>query len=82
MELSNPVLNLSPFPNVTSKFVSGLLTLNFNVGGSQIIPIQNGNNTLFIIIMDKTTVSTWHAPVIADVNIPFGNYFSIGTNTS
>ncbi|KJA23488.1 glycoside hydrolase family 35 protein [Hypholoma sublateritium FD-334 SS-4] len=82
IELSNPVLDLSPFPNVTAKFVNGLLTLNFDVGGSQIIPVQNGNDTLFVIIMDKTTANTWHAPVISNANVPFGNYFSVGTNTS
>lgn len=71
-----------PSPNIVSKFVNGLLTLNFIAGGSQIVPIQNGNSTLFVTIMDKATANTWHAPVIANPNVPFGNYFSIGTNAS
>ncbi|KDR80837.1 hypothetical protein GALMADRAFT_135938 [Galerina marginata CBS 339.88] len=81
IELASPVLNLSAFPNVSSRFANGLLTLNYAAGGSQAISIQNGNEALVLVIMDKATAYTWHAPILAGTGT-FGNYFSIGTNDS
>lgn len=81
-ELANPTIDLSSFSNISSQFKNGLLTLNYNVSGSQIIPIQNGNNTLFAMIMDKATANTWHAPIINNLSSSFGNFFSVGTNNS
>ncbi|KAF8202416.1 glycoside hydrolase family 35 protein [Pholiota molesta] len=81
-ELASPTIDLSSFPNISSQFKNGLLTLNYNVSGIQIIPIQNGNNTLFTMIMDKATANTWHAPIINNLSSSFGNFFSVGTNNS
>ncbi|KAF9472855.1 glycoside hydrolase family 35 protein [Pholiota conissans] len=81
-ELANPAVDLSSFPSVSSRFNNGLLTLNYNLGGIQIIPIQNGNTKLFVMIMDKATANKWHAPVINNPSSSFGNFFSVGSNTS
>ncbi|KAF8972779.1 glycoside hydrolase family 35 protein [Flammula alnicola] len=81
LKLSNPILDISAFPNITSRSENGLLTLNYAVAGSQMIHIQSGQNAVVVIIMDKTTANTWHAPVLSRPG-PFGNFFSIGTNES
>ncbi|KDR78586.1 hypothetical protein GALMADRAFT_244026 [Galerina marginata CBS 339.88] len=79
IQLSSPVLNLSAFPNISSRSANGLLTLNYAVGGVKVVPIQNGNNTLTVIIMDKNTAKKWHAPILSATGT-FADYFSIGTN--
>uniref|UniRef100_A0A8H7XSU3 Beta-galactosidase domain-containing protein n=1 Tax=Psilocybe cubensis TaxID=181762 RepID=A0A8H7XSU3_PSICU len=81
IQLTNPVLDLSSFPNISSKFSNGLLTLNYITGGSQLVQIQNGNTNLAVFIMDKATANTWHAPVLTQSGT-FGNYFSIGSNAT
>ncbi|KAF8882056.1 glycoside hydrolase family 35 protein [Gymnopilus junonius] len=79
IHLEDPVLNLSESLNVSSRFANGLLTLNYAVGGNQLISIQDGSKSLGIIVLDKYTAYSWHAAVLArDGN--FGNYFSIGSN--
>ncbi|KAF8159357.1 glycoside hydrolase family 35 protein [Crassisporium funariophilum] len=79
--LSAPTLDLpSPaFPNVSSRFANGLLTLNYTVGGAQFIPIQSGTQSIVVAIMDKPTANTWHAPLLNKAGA-FGNFFSVGTN--
>lgn len=79
IQLENPVLNLSDFPNVSSRFSNGLLTLDYTVGGNQLISIQDGNKNLGVMILDKHTAYGWHAPILAQ-NGTFSNYFSVGSN--
>ncbi|KAF4610613.1 hypothetical protein D9613_007145 [Agrocybe pediades] len=81
IKLTNPVLNIAAFPNISSRFADGLLTLHYVVGGIQSVHIQDGNNSIVVVIMDKPTANTWHAPVLSRPG-NFGNFFSIGTNDS
>lgn len=43
--------------------------------------IVSAENKINILIMDKLTAYTWHAPIIAESGA-FGNFYSIGTNTT
>ncbi|KAF5316478.1 hypothetical protein D9619_006706 [Psilocybe cf. subviscida] len=79
--LSNPVVNLSAAPGVSSKVANGLLMLNYVVGGTQTVSIRNGQTSLVVMIMDKSVANNWHAPLITG-NGNFGNFFSIGTNST
>ncbi|PPQ68112.1 hypothetical protein CVT26_005733 [Gymnopilus dilepis] len=77
IQLAKPTLDLSKLPNVSSRFSNGLLTLNYAVGGSQLVTIEDGNRTIGVVILDKRTAYNWHAPILAK-QATFGNYFSIG----
>ncbi|KAF5362341.1 hypothetical protein D9756_002224 [Leucocoprinus leucothites] len=67
--------------SVVSNFTGGVLTLHYTLSGIQPVTISAGRNKINVLIMDKATANTWHAPVIAESGT-FGNYFSVGTNTS
>lgn len=66
-------------PSVTSTYASGTLIINYVLGDPQFISIVSGNNTIVLVVMDKTRANTWHAPVIPGVGT-FGQFFSVGTN--
>ncbi|RDB21488.1 putative beta-galactosidase A [Hypsizygus marmoreus] len=65
--------------SVTNTYSNGTLTLNYLLSGSQFITITSGGNALVMILMDKETANTWHAPTIPGTGT-FGQFFSIGTN--
>ena len=72
---------VSADPNVTSKFADGLLTLHYTLTGIQLVTIVASGNRINLLIMDKLTAYTWHAPLIAESGT-FGNFYSVGTNTT
>ncbi|KAG6881739.1 hypothetical protein C0992_000309, partial [Termitomyces sp. T32_za158] len=75
---SAPVISVPPF--VSSDFSNGTLTISYSfLTGSQFITIQHNQGTVVVIVLDKFTANTWHAPVIAGEG-DFGQFFSIGTN--
>ncbi|KAG6888064.1 hypothetical protein C0995_010839 [Termitomyces sp. Mi166 len=76
---SVPVVSTSS--SVSSGFTNGTLIISYSLlSGSQFITIQSTNqSTVVVIVLDKITANTWHAPVIAGEG-DFGQFFSIGTN--
>jgi len=72
---------VSADPNVLSNFADGLLTLHYTLTGIQLVNIVAAGNKINLLIMDKLTAYTWHAPVIAESGT-FGNFYSVGTNTT
>ncbi|KAG6854992.1 hypothetical protein C0991_009815, partial [Blastosporella zonata] len=69
-------------PTVLSSFDNDILTISYSLlSGSQFITIKDGQKTVVVIVLDKATANTWHAPVIAGKG-NFGEFFSIGTNQS
>lgn len=75
---SAPILSAPSF--VSSDFSNGILTISYPLSnGSQFITIQHDQSTVVVIVLDKFTANTWHAPVIAGEG-DFGQFFSIGTN--
>jgi len=76
---SEPTVNLTDAPDVSSSFSNGSLTLNYTLEGSHFIPIQVDGNSIVVVLMDKDVANDWHAPVIGAEGA-FGNYFSVGTN--
>lgn len=75
-----PVVTLADAPSVTSSYDDGLLILNYTLDGDQYIDID-GNRSVTVVLLDKTSAYTWHAPILpGDGDFP--NYFSIGSNAS
>lgn len=68
-------------PNVFSNFTDGSLILHYTLTGIQFVTIVSTGNKINLLIMDKLTAYTWHAPIIAESGA-FGNFYSIGTNTT
>ncbi|KAJ3561176.1 hypothetical protein NP233_g10355 [Leucocoprinus birnbaumii] len=69
-------------PAISSNFTGGVLTLHYTLTtGIQSVTVSSGSNRINLLIMDKATANTWHAPVIAQSGM-FGNYFSVGSNTT
>jgi hypothetical protein len=63
----------------TYSYSNGTLTLNYALSGAQYVNIATSAGTLVVVILDKATANTWHAPLISGSG-EWGNYFSIGTN--
>ena len=75
-----PSADLTNAPGVSLTQGSGSLTFNTVIESTTSIPVKVNNRvSTVLIITDKATAGTWHAPVIAGSGT-FGNYFSIGTN--
>lgn len=75
---SAPIVSVPPF--VSSDFSNGTLTISYSLlNASQFISIQDNQSKVVVIVLDKLTANTWHAPVIAGEG-DFGQFFSIGTN--
>jgi hypothetical protein len=78
---------ISNDPNLSQTFSNGILTLNYVLDGLKVVNITlpssstTKNATLRILLMDRDTAGAWHAPVLTGVG-NWGNYFSIGSNTS
>jgi len=49
--------------------------------GIQLVNIVVAGNQINVLLMDKLTAYTWHAPLIAESGT-FGNFYSVGTNTT
>ena len=78
--LSPPSADLTNAPEVSLTQGSDSLTFNTIIEGTASIPVKVNNRvSTVLIITDKATAGTWHAPVIAGSGT-FGNYFSVGTN--
>lgn len=65
--------------NVTSTFTNGTLTLNYELQGSQYVNINGNGTNINVVLLDKNTATTWHAPVIPGTGA-FGQFFSVGSN--
>ncbi|VDB90655.1 unnamed protein product [Peniophora sp. CBMAI 1063] len=77
---TEPTVNLTEAPTASSSYDSGLLVLNYALDGDQYIDIE-GNNSITVVVLDKTSAYSWHAPILpGDGDFP--NYFSIGSNSS
>ncbi|KAL0954023.1 hypothetical protein HGRIS_005178 [Hohenbuehelia grisea] len=77
---SAPTVDLRSAPTASSNFANGVLRLNYALKSAvQVINIKSGQANLVIMVMDKPTAYTWHAPVIPGAG-EFGNFFSVGTN--
>ncbi|CAK5268305.1 unnamed protein product [Mycena citricolor] len=78
---SGPVNVTVSNPQVTSSIVNGTLILNYILNGTVFVPITHGTSQLVVILVEKDLAYQWHAPLIAGTG-NFGNYFSIGTNST
>ncbi|KAJ7288517.1 glycoside hydrolase family 35 protein [Mycena rebaudengoi] len=76
---SAPVVNLGGASGVSSSFTNGTLVLGYTLNGSAFVTIRSGTKVIVVVLLDKQTANTWHAPIIAAPG-NFGNFFSIGTN--
>ncbi|KAJ8456901.1 hypothetical protein ONZ45_g18534 [Pleurotus djamor] len=77
---TRPVVNqLSSGLNTTSAFSDGILTINNEFTGSQLLSVQSGPSSIVVLFLDKPTAYTWHAPILARPG-NFGSFFSVGTN--
>ncbi|KAF8892186.1 glycosyl hydrolases family 35-domain-containing protein [Infundibulicybe gibba] len=66
---STPVVTTTNAPNLSQKF------------WITIVPITSGGVSIVLILMDKATANKWNAPIISGSG-NFGQFFSVGTNTS
>ncbi|KAI0765993.1 glycoside hydrolase family 35 protein [Irpex lacteus] len=75
-----PTTNTDNAPGISVTTNSSSLTFNTVIESTSWIPVKvnNGVSTV-LIVTDKNTAGSWHAPVIPGSGT-FGNYFSIGTN--
>ncbi|CAK5269747.1 unnamed protein product [Mycena citricolor] len=72
---------IQPNHSVNSRILNGSLILDYTLNGTAFIPISIGTSQIIVILVQKDLAYQWHAPLIAG-NGKFGNYFSIGTNST
>lgn len=76
---TQPQVSLNEATNISYDWSNGLLRLNYLLNGTNFVDIKFQLVSLRILILDKQTAGTWHAPVIGNGG-DFSNYFSIGSN--
>ncbi|ETW78704.1 glycoside hydrolase family 35 protein [Heterobasidion irregulare TC 32-1] len=76
---SQPQVSLNGASNVTSTYSGGILTLVYSLQGSKFVDINASGKTITVVILDKPTANTWHAPIIPGSG-NYGSFFSFGTN--
>jgi hypothetical protein len=77
---TQPTVETSDAPNLSSSFSNGTLTVTYTAQGSHFVPITIGNQSIVVVLMTKAIANTWHAPLISSNEGAFANFFSIGTN--
>ena len=55
------------------------MTLVYSLQGSKFVDINASGKTITVLILDKPTANTWHAPIIPGSG-NYGSFFSFGTN--